>query len=141
MVGGWLALLAATRHIDLEQRRAAQGWLDTAASLAQQTGHDEIHACRYETEAWRLLTDGELPPRDEAIPDRAEDRPERHICGDSGHCPGRPQRHRNQRIAQVANCVMLTSRCAARPEARRPLRLALPADPGLFQGVVIHGRQ
>ncbi len=59
MVGGWLALLAATLHIDLEQRRAAQGWLDTAASLAQQIGHDEIHAWRYETEAWQVLTDGD----------------------------------------------------------------------------------
>lgn len=59
VVGGWLALLAATLHIDLVQRRPAQGWLDTAASLAQQTGHDEIHAWRYETEAWQVLTDGD----------------------------------------------------------------------------------
>jgi transcriptional regulator with XRE-family HTH domain len=59
VVGGWLALLAATLHIDLEQRRPAQSWLDTAASLAEQTEHDEIHAWRYETEAWQVLTDGE----------------------------------------------------------------------------------
>lgn len=59
VVGGWLALLAATLHIDLEQRRAARGWLNTAASLAQQAGHDEIHAWRYETEAWHFLTDGD----------------------------------------------------------------------------------
>lgn len=59
VVGGWLALLAATLHIDLEQRRPARSWLDTAANLAQQTGHDEIHAWRYETEAWQVLTDGD----------------------------------------------------------------------------------
>ncbi|MGH4013858.1 MAG: helix-turn-helix domain-containing protein [Pseudonocardiaceae bacterium] len=59
VVGGWLALLAATLHIDLEQRRPARGWLDTAASLAQQAGHDEIHAWRYETEAWQVLTEGD----------------------------------------------------------------------------------
>lgn len=57
--GGWLALLAATLHIDLEQRRPARSWLDTATSLAEQTGHDEIHAWRYETEAWQVLTDGD----------------------------------------------------------------------------------
>lgn len=59
VVGGWLALLAATLHIDLEQRRPARAWLATATSLAQQAGHDEIHAWRYETEAWQVLTDGD----------------------------------------------------------------------------------
>ena len=59
VVGGWLALLAATLHIDLERRRPARSWLDTATKLAQQTGHDEIHAWRYETEAWQVLTDGD----------------------------------------------------------------------------------
>lgn len=58
VIGGWLALLAATLHIDLEHRRPARSWLDTAAKLAQQSGHDEIHAWRYETEAWQVLTDG-----------------------------------------------------------------------------------
>ncbi|MGH3911131.1 MAG: XRE family transcriptional regulator, partial [Pseudonocardiaceae bacterium] len=37
----------------------ARSWLNTATSLAQQTGHDEIHAWRYETEAWQVLTDGD----------------------------------------------------------------------------------
>jgi len=59
VVGAWLALLAATLHIDLEQRRPAREWLTTAASLAQQAGHDEILAWRYETEAWQVLTDGD----------------------------------------------------------------------------------
>lgn len=59
VVGGWLSLLAATVYIDLAQERPARGWLTTAAALAQQTGHDEIHAWRYETEAWQVLTDGD----------------------------------------------------------------------------------
>lgn len=59
VVGGWLALLAATLYIDLERHRPAREWLSTAASLAQQAGHDEIHAWRYETEAWQVLTDGD----------------------------------------------------------------------------------
>jgi transcriptional regulator with XRE-family HTH domain len=59
VVGGWLALLAATLHIDMEQRRPARGWLDTATSLAEQAAHDEIRAWRYETEAWQVLTDGD----------------------------------------------------------------------------------
>jgi len=59
VVGGWLALLAATLHIDLEQRRPAREWLATAASLAQHAGHQEIQAWRYETEAWQVLTEGD----------------------------------------------------------------------------------
>ncbi|MGH4019451.1 MAG: hypothetical protein ACRDT0_09495, partial [Pseudonocardiaceae bacterium] len=59
VVGGWLSLLAATLYIDLERYRPARGWLGTAADLAQQTGHDEIHAWRYETEAWQVLTVGD----------------------------------------------------------------------------------
>lgn len=61
VAGGWLALLAATLHIDLEQRRRARAWLDTAANLADHAGHAEIHAWRYETEAWQVLTDGDYP--------------------------------------------------------------------------------
>ncbi len=59
IVGGWLSLIAATLHIDLEQRAAANNWLATAASLAQQTGQTDIYAWRYETEAWQALTDGD----------------------------------------------------------------------------------
>ena len=58
VVGGWLSLLAATVHIDLNQANAATARLKTAASLATHTGHDEIHAWIYETEAWRVLTEG-----------------------------------------------------------------------------------
>lgn len=59
VVGAWLSLLAATLHIDLEQRPAAGARLMTAAKLAQQTGHAEIYAWCFETEAWSQLTDGD----------------------------------------------------------------------------------
>ncbi len=59
VVAGWLSLLAATVYIDVEQQRPARGWLATAADLARQAGHDEIHAWRYETEAWAVLTAGD----------------------------------------------------------------------------------
>lgn len=58
-VGAWLSLLAATVHIDLRQSAAATARLRTAASLARHAGHDEIRAWCFETEAWRVLTDGD----------------------------------------------------------------------------------
>lgn len=58
VVGGWLSLLAATVHVDLGQSSAATARLRTAASLARHAGHDEIRAWCFETEAWRVLTDG-----------------------------------------------------------------------------------
>ncbi|MEU2607230.1 helix-turn-helix transcriptional regulator [Streptomyces albus] len=58
MVGGWLQLLAATLHIDLHQDRAASARLKAAATLAQHAGSKEIEAWCFETEAWRVLTDG-----------------------------------------------------------------------------------
>jgi transcriptional regulator with XRE-family HTH domain len=59
VVGGWLSLLGATVHIDLMQDDAATARLETAATLAREAGHREIEAWCYETEAWRLLTDGD----------------------------------------------------------------------------------
>lgn len=59
VVGGWLSLLAATVHVDLKQPAAATARLRTAASLAQHAGHDEIRAWCFETEAWRVLTEGD----------------------------------------------------------------------------------
>ena len=59
VVGGWLSLLGATVHTDLKQQRAATARLQAAASLARQAGHDEIRAWCFETEAWRVLTEGE----------------------------------------------------------------------------------
>lgn len=60
-VGGWLALLAATLHIDLRQRAAAEAWLATADQMAAHAGHDEIRAWCLETQAWDVLTDGRYP--------------------------------------------------------------------------------
>jgi transcriptional regulator with XRE-family HTH domain len=59
VTGAWLSLLGATIHIDLKQRDAASARLMTAAGLARQAGHDEIHAWCYETQAWSALTDGD----------------------------------------------------------------------------------
>lgn len=59
IVGSWLSLLGATVHIDLKQYQAASARLTTAASLARHAGHEEIRAWCYETEAWRLLTEGD----------------------------------------------------------------------------------
>jgi transcriptional regulator with XRE-family HTH domain len=58
VVGAWLSLLAATVHVDLNQPPAATARLRTAASLARHGGHDEIRAWCCETEAWRVLTEG-----------------------------------------------------------------------------------
>ncbi|OZM83601.1 helix-turn-helix domain-containing protein [Pseudonocardia sp. MH-G8] len=57
--GGWLSLLAATLHVDLEQQAAAVARLRTSDSLARESGHDEIRAWALETEAWRVLTLGD----------------------------------------------------------------------------------
>lgn len=59
VVGGWLSLLGATLHIDLKQDAAASARLQTAAALAHEAEYPEIHAWCFETEAWRVLTDGD----------------------------------------------------------------------------------
>jgi transcriptional regulator with XRE-family HTH domain len=59
VVGAWLSLLGATLHIDLKQHAAGNARLLTAASLARQAGHAEIHAWCYETQAWSALTEGD----------------------------------------------------------------------------------
>lgn len=59
VVGGWLSLLSATVHIDLDQQSAAVARLRTAISLAKSAEHDEIRAWCFETEAWRVLTRGD----------------------------------------------------------------------------------
>ncbi|GAA0606553.1 hypothetical protein GCM10010174_24440 [Kutzneria viridogrisea] len=58
VVGAWLSLLGATVHVDLNQQVSATARLKTAASLAEDAEHDEIRAWCLETEAWRLLTEG-----------------------------------------------------------------------------------
>lgn len=60
VVGGWLSLLAATVHIDLNQHSQATAWLRTSSNFARQTGHGETLAWCYETEAWRVLNTGDL---------------------------------------------------------------------------------
>ncbi|WP_228449612.1 helix-turn-helix domain-containing protein [Streptomyces alkaliterrae] len=59
VLGGWLSLLGATVHVDLMQDDAATARLETAATLAREAGHSEIEAWCFETEAWRVLTDGD----------------------------------------------------------------------------------
>jgi hypothetical protein len=56
VAGGWLALLAATLHIDLRQGDAAEAWLLTAEEMAGHAGHEEIAAWCFETRAWDVLT-------------------------------------------------------------------------------------
>jgi transcriptional regulator with XRE-family HTH domain len=59
VVGGWLALLRATLHIDVRQDRAADAYLVTATALAGQAGDPEIAAWCLETRAWNALTGGD----------------------------------------------------------------------------------
>ncbi|MGW3649369.1 helix-turn-helix domain-containing protein [Streptomyces sp. NPDC000878] len=59
VLGGWLSVLAATVHIDLMQDDEATARLETAATLAREAGYPDIEAWCYETEAWRVLTDGD----------------------------------------------------------------------------------
>ncbi|WP_406295783.1 helix-turn-helix domain-containing protein [Embleya sp. NBC_00888] len=58
-VGGWLSLMSATLHIDLGQQGAATARLRTAADLAKQANQPELEAWCYETDAWRILTQGD----------------------------------------------------------------------------------
>ncbi|MET8540773.1 helix-turn-helix transcriptional regulator [Kitasatospora sp. NPDC004799] len=58
VIGGWFSLLGATLHIDLNQQDAATARLRTAMTLAQHAGHSEMQAWCFETDAWRVLTDG-----------------------------------------------------------------------------------
>jgi transcriptional regulator with XRE-family HTH domain len=58
---GWLALLAATLHVDLGQRRAAGAARNVAGSLGRETEHDEIGAWTVEVDAWTALVDQDWP--------------------------------------------------------------------------------
>ncbi|MFE4368577.1 helix-turn-helix transcriptional regulator [Streptomyces sp. NPDC056835] len=60
VIGGWFQLLGATLHIDLDQESAATSRLQTAMTLAQHAENSEIQAWCYETDAWRVLTDGDF---------------------------------------------------------------------------------
>lgn len=54
---GWLALLAATLHVDLGQRTAAGAARRAAGSLGRETEHDEIGAWACEVDTWTALVD------------------------------------------------------------------------------------
>lgn len=54
---GWLALLAATLHVDLGQRGAATTVRNVAGSLGRETDHPEIGAWGAEIETWTALVD------------------------------------------------------------------------------------
>ena len=54
---GWLALLAATLHVDLGQRTAAGAARGAAGSLGRETEHDEIGAWACEVDTWTALVD------------------------------------------------------------------------------------
>ncbi|GAB1641130.1 helix-turn-helix domain-containing protein [Krasilnikovia sp. MM14-A1259] len=58
-IGGWVALLRATLHIDLRHGAAAEAYLRIAAQLADQTGQRELAAWCLETKAWEVLTSGD----------------------------------------------------------------------------------
>jgi transcriptional regulator with XRE-family HTH domain len=60
VVGGWLALLGATVHIDLRHRAAADAHLATARQMAEHAEHAEIQAWCLETRAWDVLTEGDF---------------------------------------------------------------------------------
>jgi transcriptional regulator with XRE-family HTH domain len=60
VVGAWLALLAATVHVDLRQARPAGALLRTARQMAHHAGHDEILAWTLETRAWNAVTAGDF---------------------------------------------------------------------------------
>ena len=59
VAGGWLTVLRATVHIDLEQRSTAGVHLAAAAKLAEHGEHAEIQAWCLETRAWDRLTSGD----------------------------------------------------------------------------------
>lgn len=56
VAGGWLSLLAATVHIDLQTRTLPDVYLDTARAMAEQAEHAELVAWVLETRAWDALT-------------------------------------------------------------------------------------
>jgi tetratricopeptide (TPR) repeat protein len=59
VAGGWLAVLRATVHIDLQQPSAASAHLAAASGLAGHAEHREIQGWCLETRAWEVLTLGD----------------------------------------------------------------------------------
>jgi len=61
VAAGWLALFAATLHVDLGQRGAAGAVRTVARSLGRETEHDEIGAWVCEIDTWTALVDQDWP--------------------------------------------------------------------------------
>jgi transcriptional regulator with XRE-family HTH domain len=61
VAGGWLALLAATVHVDLGHRIAARIARDTATALGRETGEAELVAWAVEGAAWEAVVDQDWP--------------------------------------------------------------------------------
>jgi transcriptional regulator with XRE-family HTH domain len=61
VAGGWLALLAATVHVDLGHRIAARIARDTATSLGRETGEAELVAWAVEGASWEAVVDQTWP--------------------------------------------------------------------------------
>lgn len=61
VAAGWLALFAATLHVDLGQRGAAGTARTVAGSLGRETDHDEIGAWVCEIDTWTALVDQNWP--------------------------------------------------------------------------------
>ncbi|MGH3987086.1 MAG: XRE family transcriptional regulator, partial [Pseudonocardiaceae bacterium] len=57
VVAGWLALFAATLHVDLGQRGVADAVRRAARSLGREAEHDEIGAWAGEVDTWVALID------------------------------------------------------------------------------------
>lgn len=61
VTAGWLALLAATLHVDLGQRGAATLARNVAGSLGRETKYDELGAWAVEIDTWTALVDQDWP--------------------------------------------------------------------------------
>lgn len=83
---GWLALLAATLHVDLGQRGAAGAVRTVAKSLGRETEQDEIGAWVCEVDTWTALVDQDWPRAAELAAAGGGDRPGRQSCGSAAGC-------------------------------------------------------
>jgi tetratricopeptide (TPR) repeat protein len=58
VAGGWLAVLLACLHFDLDDREAAEASRDLGFQLAREAGHQELMAWSFELLAWFALVEG-----------------------------------------------------------------------------------
>lgn len=89
VAGGWLTVLRATVHVDLQHRSAADAHLAAASRLALEGEHPEIQAWCLETQAWRSLIEHDHQ--------RALD-----LCGQAQRIAPRRSSAHNQATAQEA---------------------------------------